>query len=150
LPRALAFRSVGTIVDSIADCNITLSLEPKCFHALEARASILETNLEHLKFLYNMNLCVRKLFVDLVWKPYNVRYNEILEKIRTITTKVEQLKRKMDNAEEFNVDYYVVMGLPRECDLSELERVYCVLDLRHKPKTTIRFITRELHDEHDV
>lgn len=69
-------------------------------YALEARASILETNLEHLKFLYYMNLRDRKLFVDLVWKPYNVRYNEILEKIRTITTKVKQLKRKMDNAEK--------------------------------------------------
>lgn len=69
-------------------------------YALEARASILETNLEHLKFLYYMNLRDRKLFVDLVWKPYNVRYNEILEKIRTITTKVKQLNRKMDNAEK--------------------------------------------------
>jgi len=138
LLRVLAFRSVGAIVDSIANCNRTLSLEPKCFHALEARASILETNhcyqdcrhdIEHLKFLYNMNLRDHKLFFDLVWKPYNVRYNEILEKIRTITTKVEQLKRKLDNAEKFNVDYYVVMGLPRGCDLSELERAYCLLDL---------------------
>jgi len=31
----------------------------------------------------------RKLFVDPIWKPYNVRYNEIPGKIGAITAKVE-------------------------------------------------------------
>lgn len=37
------------------------------------------------------------------------------------------------------------------CDQSKLERAYCLLDLRYKPETTIRFITWcKLADEQDV
>jgi hypothetical protein len=127
---------------------------------LSLETSILETlhcyqdcrhDLEHLKFLYDMNLRDRKLFVDPIWKPYNVRYNEIPGKIGAITAKVEQLKQKGDNAEKFNMDYYALMGLPCGCDQLKLERAYCLLDLRYQPETTIRFITRcKLADEQDV
>lgn len=66
-----------------------------------------------------------------------------LGKIGAITAKVEQLKQKVDNAEKFNMDYYALKGCHAgvNCDQSKLERAYCLLDLRYKPETTIRFIT---------
>jgi len=150
LLRALAYRSAGRIADSIADCNRTLSLDPKCFNALEVRSSIFETihcyqdclhDLECLKLLYNKILRDHKLLAP-VWKPHNVRYSEIPEKITTISTKTEQLKQKMYNVEMFNVDYYTLMGLPHGCDQSELERTYRLLDLRHNPENATCFIER--------
>jgi tetratricopeptide (TPR) repeat protein len=157
--RALAYRSACRITDSIADCNRTLSLDPKCFNALEVRSSIFETihcyqdclhDLECLRLLYIEILRDHKLFAP-VWKPHNVRYNEIPKKINIITAKTEQLKQKMDNAEMFNVDYYTLMGLPHGCDQSELERAYRLLDLRHNPENATCFIERcELDEEQNV
>lgn len=157
--RALAYRSASRIADSIADCNRTLSLDPKCFNALEARASILESihcyhdcihDLERLKLLYNMILHDHELF-DSAWKPCNIRYDEIPKKISTITTRIEQLEQKKDNAEIFNVDYYTLMGLPHGCDQSELERAYLLLDLRHNSEIATCFIERcELDENQNI
>lgn len=157
--RASAFRSAGRIADSIADCNRTLSLDPTCIQALEARASILETircyqdslhDLEHLKLLYNTILRDRKLAGPL-WKRHNVRYNEIPGKLCTLTAKIQQLKQKMANGETKNVDYYALIGLRRGCGKSELQRAHLLLCLKHKPEKTTCFIERcEFGDERDI
>lgn len=157
--RASAFRSAGRIADSIADCNRTLSLDPTCIQALEARASILETircyqdclhDLEHLKLLYNTILRDRKLAGPL-WKRHNVRYNEIPGKLCTLTAKIQQLKQKLSCGETRNVDYYGLIGLRRGCARSELQRAHLLLSLKHKPEKAIGFIERcELADERDL
>ncbi|CAL5208847.1 unnamed protein product [Lathyrus oleraceus] len=157
--RGTAFRSAGRIADSIADCNRTLSLDPTCIQALEARASILETirsyqdclhDLEHLKLLYNTILRDRKLAGPL-WKRHNVRYNEIPGKLCTLTAKIQQLKQKMASGETRNVDYYALIGLRRGCGRPELQRAHLLLCLKHKPEKATCFIDRcELADERDL
>lgn len=157
--RASAYRSAGRIAESIADCNRTLALDPSCIQALDTRASLLETirclpdclhDLEHLKLLYNSILRDRKL-PGPAWKRHNVRYREIPGKLCTLTTKIQELKRRVASGETNNVDYYALIGLPRGCCRSELDRAHRLLCLRHKPDKAFNFIDRcELADERDL
>ncbi|KAI4301486.1 hypothetical protein L6164_034762 [Bauhinia variegata] len=157
--RASAYRSAGRIAESIADCNRTLALNPSCIQALDTRASLLETirclpdclhDLEHLKLLYNSILRDRKL-PGPAWKRHNVRYIEIPGKLCALTTKIQELKRRVAAGETGNVDYYALIGLRRGCSRSELERAHRLLCLRHKPDKAITFIDRcELADERDL
>ncbi|XP_054804861.1 uncharacterized protein LOC129307928 [Prosopis cineraria] len=157
--RASSYRSAGRIAESIADCNRTLALDPSCIQALDTRASLLETirclpdclhDLEHLKLLYNSILRDRKL-PGPAWKRHNVRYREIPGKLCTLTTKIQELKRRVASGETNNVDYYALIGLPRGCSRSELERAHVLLCLRHKPDKAFNFIDRcELADERDL
>lgn len=150
LYRASAYRSAGRIAESIADCNRTLALDNTCVQALDTRASLLETirclpdclhDLEHLKLLYNTILRNRKL-PGPAWKQYNVRYAEIPGKLCLLTTKIQELKRRVASGETGNVDYYSLIGLRRGCSRSELERAYLLLSLRHKPDRAIDFLDR--------
>ncbi|XP_028771071.1 uncharacterized protein LOC114728349 [Neltuma alba] len=157
--RASSYRSAGRIAESIADCNRTLALDPSCIQALDTRASLLETirclpdclhDLEHLKLLYNSILRDRKL-PGPAWKRHNVRYREIPGKLCTLTTKIQELKRRVASGETNNVDYYPLIGLSRGCSRSELERAHLLLCLRHKPDKAFNFIDRcELADERDL
>ncbi|XP_030451396.2 uncharacterized protein LOC115673384 [Syzygium oleosum] len=150
LYRASAYRSAGRIAESIADCNRTLALDNSCIQALDTRASLLEAirclpdclhDLEHLKLLYNTILRNRKL-PGPAWKQYNVRYAEIPGKLCLLTTKIQELKRRVASGETGNVDYYSLIGLRRGCSRSELERAYLLLSLRHKPDRAIDFLDR--------
>ncbi|KAF7818152.1 Heat shock protein DnaJ with tetratricopeptide repeat isoform 1 [Senna tora] len=157
--RASAYRSAGRIAESIGDCNRTLALDPSCIQALDTRASLLETirclpdclhDLEHLKLLYNSILRDRKL-AGPAWKRHNVRYREIPGKLCALTTKIQELKRRVASGETSNVDYYALIGLRRGCSRSELERAHLLLCLRHKPDKATNFIDRcELADEGDL
>ncbi|GAV82527.1 DnaJ domain-containing protein/TPR_11 domain-containing protein [Cephalotus follicularis] len=157
--RASAYKAAGRIAESIADCNKTLALDPTCIHALDTRASLLETirclpdclhDLEHLKLLCNSILRDRKL-PGPAWKRHNVRYREIPGKLCTLTCKIQQLKQRVASGETGNVDYYALIGLRRGCSRSELERAHLLLCLRHKPDKSTNFIERcELADERDV
>ncbi|KAL1216200.1 hypothetical protein V5N11_018653 [Cardamine amara subsp. amara] len=148
--RAAAYRSAGKIAEAIADCNKTLALEPSCIHALETRASLLETvrclpdslhDLEHLKILYNTILRDRKL-PGPPWKRHNVKYREITGKLIVLSTKSEKLKTKIAKGEMKNVDYYGLIGVRRGCTRSELDRANLLLCLRHKPDKALAFIER--------
>ncbi|KAK4282553.1 hypothetical protein QN277_013914 [Acacia crassicarpa] len=157
--RASSYRSAGRIAEAIADCNRTLAFDPSCIQALDTRASLLETirclpdclhDLEHLKLLYNSILRDRKL-PGPAWKRHNVKYREIPGKLRTLTTKIQELKRRVASGETKNVDYYALIRLPRGCSRSELERAYRLLCLRHKPDKALNFTDRcELADERDL
>ncbi|KAJ6729382.1 hypothetical protein OIU85_020312 [Salix viminalis] len=145
--RAYAYKASGRIAESIADCNKTLALEPACIQALDTRASLLETirclpdclhDLEHLKLLYNSILRDRKL-PGPAWKRHKVRYREIPGKLCALTTKIQELKKRVASGETRNVDYYALIGLRRGCSRSELERAHLLLSLRHKPDKSINF-----------
>ncbi|XP_011042235.1 PREDICTED: uncharacterized protein LOC105137969 [Populus euphratica] len=148
--RAYAYKASGRIAESIADCNKTLALEPACIQALDTRASLLETirclpdclhDLEHLKLLYNSILRDRKL-PGPAWKRHQVRYREIPGKLCALTTKIQELKKRVASGETRNVDYYALIGLRRGCSRSELERAHLLLSLRHKPDKSINFVER--------
>lgn len=157
--RASVYRSLGRIAESISDCNRTLALDPSSVEALTIRSSLFETihcftdslhDLEHLKLLYNSILRDRKL-PGPIWKPQTVTYNEIPAKLRSITTKIEELKLRVASGEINNVDYYALFGLRRGCSRSELERSHLLLTLRHKPDKSTSFIDRcEFSDEVDI
>lgn len=157
--RASSYRSAGRIAESIADCNRTLALDPTCIQALDTRAALLESirclpdclhDLEHLKLLYNTILRDRKL-PGPAWKRHNVRYREIPGKLCALTTKIQELKQRVASGETGNVDYYALIGLPRGCSRSELERAHLLLCLRHKPDKATSFIDRcELANERDL
>ncbi|KAK1437212.1 hypothetical protein QVD17_03000 [Tagetes erecta] len=157
--RASSYRSSGRIAESISDCNRTLALDPSSIEALTIRSSLFETihcftdslhDLEHLKLLYNSILRDRKL-PGPIWKRQNFTYNEIPAKLRSITTKIEELKLRVASGEINNVDYYALFGLRRGCSRSELERSHLLLTLRHKPDKSTSFIDRcEFSDEVDI
>lgn len=157
--RASAFRLAGRIAEAIADCNRTLALDPSCIHALDTRASLLETirclpdclhDLEHLKLLYNSISRDRKL-PGPAWKRQHVGYREIPGKLCALTVKINELKQRVASGEIGNVDYYALIGLRRGCSRSELERAHILLYLRHKPEKATSFIDRcELVDEIDL
>ncbi|KFK35426.1 hypothetical protein AALP_AA5G283000 [Arabis alpina] len=157
--RAAAYKSAGKIAEAIADCNKTLALEPSCIHALETRATLLETvkclpdslhDLEHLKILYNTILRDRKL-PGPSWKRHNVKYREIPGKLCVLTTKSKFLKGKIANGEIGNVDYYSLIGVRRGCTRSELDRANLLLCLRHKPDKALCFIERcDFYDGNEI
>ncbi|KAF9688155.1 hypothetical protein SADUNF_Sadunf02G0167700 [Salix dunnii] len=157
--RAYAYKASGRIAESIADCNKTLALEPACIQALDTRASLLEIirclpdclhDLEHLKLLYNSILRDRKL-PGPAWKRHKVRYREIPGKLCALTTKIQELKKRVASGETRNVDYYALIGLRRGCSRSELERAHLLLSLRHKPDKSINFVERcEFADDMDI
>ncbi|XP_076901933.1 uncharacterized protein LOC143556525 [Bidens hawaiensis] len=159
MQRAAAFKSAGRIAEAIGDCNRTLSLDPSCVEALHTRALLFETincltdslhDLEHLKLLHNSILRDRKL-PGPAWKRQTVGYNEIPAKLRSISTKIENLKQRVASGEIGSVDYYALFGLRRGCSQSELERSHLLLTLRHKPDKFINFIDRcEFSDDGDV
>ncbi|KAJ6686690.1 TETRATRICOPEPTIDE REPEAT (TPR)-LIKE SUPERFAMILY PROTEIN [Salix purpurea] len=121
--RAYAYKASGRIAESIADCNKTLALEPACIQALDTRASLLET----------------------------IRYREIPGKLCALTTKIQELKKRVASGETRNVDYYALIGLRRGCSRSELERAHLLLSLRHKPDKSINFVERcEFADDMDL
>ncbi|EOA23734.1 hypothetical protein CARUB_v10016946mg [Capsella rubella] len=159
MQRAAAYKSAGKIAEAIADCNKTLALEPSCIHALETRATLLETvrclpdslhDLEHLKILYNTILRDRKL-PGPPWKRHNVKYREIPGKLCVLTTKSNKLKAKIANGEIGNVDYYGLIGVRRGCTRSELDRANLLLCLRHKPDKALAFIERcDFFDQNEI
>jgi len=55
----------------------------------------------------------------------------------------------MTNAEMLNMDYYLLIGFPRGCVRSELERTYYLLYLRHKLETLTSFSKRFKLDDDD-
>ncbi|GAB4830561.1 hypothetical protein Ancab_020326 [Ancistrocladus abbreviatus] len=154
--RSTAYRAAGRIAESIADCNRTLALDPSFIQALQARASLFELigcitdavhDLEHVKLLFNSILRDRKL-PGPAWKPQCVRYREIPGKLCTLTTKIQELKKRIAMGETGNVDYYALIGIRRGCSRSELERAHLLLVLRHKPDRAIGFVDRcEFADE---
>lgn len=157
--RASAYRSAGRIADSIADCNITLALDPSCLEALEIRADLLRSircfpdslhDLEHLKLLFNSILRDRSL-TGPVWRRHNVRYREIPGKLCVLTTNIKQMKEKITKGEIGNVDYYSLMGIERGCSRSELNRAYLLLNLKHKPERSVTSIDRyDFTDEEEL
>ncbi|XP_010481139.1 PREDICTED: uncharacterized protein LOC104759976 [Camelina sativa] len=158
--RSSAYKFADRIADSIADCNITLALNPSCLEALETRADLFRSvrcfsdslhDLEHLKLLYNSNLRDRST-TGPVWRRHNFRYREIPGKLCELTSKIKQMKEKIiTNGEIGNVDYYFLMGIKRGCSKSELNRAYLLMNLRHKPERTVAFIDRfDLTDEEEL
>ncbi|XP_047335336.1 uncharacterized protein LOC124938856 [Impatiens glandulifera] len=158
--RASAFKFVGRIAESIADCNRTLALDPSCIEALSIRASLFETirclpdslhDLEHLKLLYSSILRERKQSGP-AWKRQTVRYREIPGKLCSLTAKIQELKQRVASGEiGGNVDYYALIGLRRGCSRSELQRAHLLLTIKHKPDKSICFMDRcEFADESDV
>ncbi|KAG5061866.1 hypothetical protein JHK85_003049 [Glycine max] len=159
--RASAHHSAGRIADSIGDCNRTLALDPTCIHALETRASLLESircfpdslhDLEHLKLLYNTILRDHKL-AGPTWKKrhHSVRYREIPGKLCALTVKTQELKQRIASGDTGNVDYHALIGLRRGCGRSELQRAHLLLCLKHKPDKATCFMERcELADERDL
>ncbi|KAI4304534.1 hypothetical protein MLD38_040030 [Melastoma candidum] len=146
--RATAYRSLGRIAESIADCNRTLALQPSGIQALETRAALLEAvrclpdclhDLEHLRLLYNTILRSRKL-PGQAWKRQYVHYREIPGRICVLSAKIQGLKQRIASGDTGNVDYYALMGLRRGCSRSELERAYRLLSLKHKPDKAVGFI----------
>ncbi|KAJ0691643.1 putative DnaJ domain, tetratricopeptide-like helical domain superfamily [Helianthus annuus] len=163
--RAIAYRTTGRITESIADCNRTLALNPSCIEALTARAELFESircvhdslhDYEHLKLIYNSILRDRKL-PGPVWKQQRVSYNEVPNKLLTISTKIEKLKQRVANAkgetrnDVNDVDYYALFGVRRGCSRSELERSHLLLTIRYKPDKFLSFVERcEFVDAGDV
>ncbi|KAG7652830.1 Tetratricopeptide-like helical domain superfamily [Arabidopsis suecica] len=157
--RASAYKSAGRIADSIADCNLTLALEPSCIEALETRAELFRSircfpdslhDLEHLKLLFNSILRDRSL-TGPVWKRHNVRYREIPGKLCVLTTNIKQMKEKITNRENGNEDYYSLMGIERGCSRSELNRAYLLLNLRYKSERSMTSIDRfDIIDEQEL
>ncbi|KAF8387798.1 hypothetical protein HHK36_026455 [Tetracentron sinense] len=157
--RSVAYRVAGRIVESIADCNCTLALDPICIQAIRTRAELLETirclpeclrDLEHLKLLYNSILRDRKL-PGSSWKRHNVRYRDVPDNLRAVTSKIQELRQRFLSGEKCNVDYYPLMGLRRGCSRSELERAHLLLYLRHKPDKATNFVDWcEFVDNYDL
>lgn len=158
LHRANAYRAVGRVADSVADCNRALAFDPSFVGALEARASLFEMigciadslhDLEHLKLLYNSVLRDRKL-PGPGWKRQPVGYREVPGKLRALTGKIQELKQRIASGDKGNADYYKLFGLRRGCSRFELERAHLLLVIRHKPDKALGFIARcELADEGD-
>ncbi|KAI4329799.1 hypothetical protein MLD38_028144 [Melastoma candidum] len=157
--RATAYRTLGRIAESIADCNRTLALESACIQALETRAALLEQirclpdclhDLEHLKLLYNTILRDRKL-PGPAWKRQYVQYREIPGRLCALSAKIQGLKQRVASRETGNVDYHALMGLRQGCSRSELERAHLLLSLKHKPDKAVGFLEKcEFADERDV
>ncbi|XP_074316627.1 uncharacterized protein LOC141652912 [Silene latifolia] len=159
LHRSDAFKSAGRLVESIADLNRTLALDPSSTTALQARAGLFEMigcitdavhDLEHVKLLYNSILRDRTPAAP-AWKPKSVSYREIPGRLVTLGSKMNQLKQRIAMGETGNnVDYYGLIGLKRGCSRSELDRAHLLLALKHKPEKSISFIDRcEFSDEKD-
>ncbi|GAB2298365.1 hypothetical protein Dimus_032431 [Dionaea muscipula] len=158
LHRSTAYRAVGRVADSIADCNRTLALDPSFIRALEARAELFESigsiadalhDLEHVKLLLNSILRDRKL-PGPAWKPQTVWYREVPGMLCALTAKIQELKQRIVNGDQGNVDHYKLIGLKRGCLRSELERAHLLLIIRHKPDKAIGFLDRcELVNESD-
>ncbi|CAE5956355.1 unnamed protein product [Arabidopsis arenosa] len=153
--RASAYKSAGRIADSIADCNLTLALDPSCIEALETRAELFRSircfpdslhDLEHLKLLLH-----DRSLTGPVWKRHNIRYREIPGKLCELTSNIKQMKEKITNGENGNEDYYSLMGIERGCLRSELNRAYLLLNLRHKPERSMTSIDRfDIIDEQEL
>ncbi|KAH9608873.1 hypothetical protein KSS87_010590 [Heliosperma pusillum] len=159
LHRSVAFKSAGRLVESIADLNRTLALDPSSTTALQARAGLFEMigcitdsvhDLEHVKLLYNSILRDRTP-AGPAWKPKSVPYREIPGRLVTLGAKMNQLKQRIAMGETGkNVDYYALIGLKKGCSRSELDRAHLLLALKHKPEKSISFIDRcEFSDEKD-
>jgi len=156
--RSAAYKAAGRITESIADCNRALALDPTSIPALRARADLMELvralpeclrDLDHLKLLYDSILRDRKL-PGPAWKPhYDVRYRDIPSSLRALTTRIQELRRRVASAEGCNVDYYALIGVRRGCTRSELERAHLLLSLKHKPEKAAGFVDRlEFADDH--
>ncbi|RCV14636.1 hypothetical protein SETIT_2G440800v2 [Setaria italica] len=156
--RAAAFRAAGRPADAIADCNRALALDPAFIPALRARADLLESvgalpdclrDLDHLKLLYDAALRDGKL-PGPSWRPQGgIRFGEIAGAHRTLTARIQQLRGRVAAGEGCSVDYYALLGVPRGCTRSELERAHLLLTLKLKPDRSVSFAERlELVDEH--
>ncbi|MQL84829.1 hypothetical protein Taro_017335 [Colocasia esculenta] len=156
--RAAAYHAAGRIVESIADCNRALALDPASIPALRARADLLESvgslpdclrDLDHLKLLYDAILRDRKLPGPL-WRPHGeVRYRDIPGDLRELLSRIQELRQRVARGEAFNVDYHALVGVRRGCTRSELERAYLLLCLKHQPDRAAAFVDRlEFGDEH--
>lgn len=148
--RAAAYRAAGRLVDSIADCNRALALDPTSISALRARAEVLESirslpdclrDLDHLKLLYDAVLRDRKL-PGPVWRPHSdVRYGDIGGCLRALTVRIQEMRKKFATGEGANnVDYHALIGVKKGCKKSELERAHLLLSLKHRPDKVAAFV----------
>ncbi|KAL8139037.1 hypothetical protein V2J09_005038 [Rumex salicifolius] len=153
LLRSSAYRAAGRIAESIADANKTLALDPSSVAALIARASLFELigcltdsvhDLEHAKLLLNSILRDRKAPGVPAWKTASsgIRYREIPGRLCQVSAKIQRLKSRLSGGEICSVDYHSLIGIPRGCSRSELDRAHLLLILKHKPDRAVSFLDR--------
>eukprot|EP00249_Psilotum_nudum_P006374 c19683_g1_i4 orf=336-2129(+) len=153
--RAIAYQAAGKFADAIADCNRTLVLFPNSVDALSARASLFEMvrcfpeslhDLEQLRVLWEVQM-PHKNIAEPIWRSrWDISGLRLQGGIECIDRKIVSMKHRLNS--HWELDSHMLLGLPRGCSRADVERVYLLIYLKHRPDKATHFIDRcELLDD---
>ncbi|KAI5068223.1 hypothetical protein GOP47_0016568 [Adiantum capillus-veneris] len=158
LHRAIAYQATGRVVDAIADCNKTLSLNPNCSKALSVRASLYEMvkcysecllDLQQLKMMYEAALRYQMLPEPRAW---TIRRQQLASdvdlagRLDYINNKITAARQRLSGS--CSLDAHTILDMPKSCTMDDVKRAYTVLSLKHRPDMATNFIGKcELVDD---
>ncbi|KAH7423593.1 hypothetical protein KP509_12G062700 [Ceratopteris richardii] len=160
LLRAKAFQADGRIVDALADCNRTLTLNPLCAEGFNVRATLYETigclsdcasDLAQVRSLYGTALQSQD-SVDQCWISWHsTKDTDIQGCFNFVSSKLAAVKERLVLDGCSAMDFHAVLGVSRGCCRADIEKAYLLLTLRHRPDKAANFVDRcEFLDERDI
>ena len=166
LHRSIAYQASHKIVDAIADCNKTLTLNPHSTKALSLRASIYESvccfsesllDLQQLKMIYEAFYRYRlvasqsSIFSIASSPPFSDT------DLSSINARISSIRQKLSRSgSEASMDCYTILDLPRVngtkanrfCSIEDVERAYILTSLKHRPDKAALFLERSYENIH--
>ncbi|MCO5605179.1 hypothetical protein L7F22_059359 [Adiantum nelumboides] len=160
LLRAKAYQADGKIIDAIADCNRTLTLNPLCVEGFSIRATLFEMigclsecafDLQQVKSLYSTLLQSQESREKCWVSPQSIKDTDLQGCHNFISSKLAAVKERLVDDAGSTLDYHTVLGVARGCSRTDVERAYLLLSLRHRPDKAANFVDRcEFVDERDM
>ncbi|MCO5564666.1 hypothetical protein L7F22_018333 [Adiantum nelumboides] len=153
LHRAIAFQATGRVVDAIADCNRTLSLNPRCTKALSVRASLHEMvksfsecllDLQQLKMIYEALL--RRQLASVDWSASQWSSGQDYSSTVTIRGSLDYINSKIVATRRrlcsrtCSLAARTILDLPQHCSMEDVEKAYLLLSLKHSPDKAAPFV----------
>ncbi|KAI5081834.1 hypothetical protein GOP47_0001577 [Adiantum capillus-veneris] len=161
LLRAKAHQADGKIIDAIADCNRTLTLNPLCVEGFSIRATLFEMigclsecafDLQQVKSLYSTLLQSQESREQCWVSSQSTKDTDLQGCFNFISSKLAAVKgRLVVDGGSCTLDYHTLLGVSRGCSRTDVERAYLLLSLRHRPDKAANFVDRcEFVDERDM
>ncbi|XP_071690689.1 uncharacterized protein [Rutidosis leptorrhynchoides] len=139
--RAAAYRGLGQVVDAIADCSLSIALDPTYHKAISRRASLYEMIRDYGLAAIDLRRLVSLLTTSQMDEKGFLAgasgVNELIRKTQLWLNNIEEESRK-----EIPLNMYLILGVESTAAASEIKKAYRKAALKHHPDKAARSVSR--------
>ncbi|CAM8916744.1 unnamed protein product [Rhodiola kirilowii] len=150
--RSAAYKALGKIIDSIADCNLAIALERDYLKAISRRATLFESIRD-----YGQAASDTERIVSLLKEQSNVRRKKSQEKSTISGIPIDlrqaqlQLSRLQEQAKKGTpLNMYLVLGIESSASASEIRKAYRQAALKHHPDKASQLLAKSDNGRNDT